>query len=145
MSTLISHNTISALYCKCAEECHKRAEEYLKLCRHDEALTDFYIAFRFLNIFLDAFLNNKVALRLHGEVIIDILTELLKMNPNDEKKILNIRALAYTKISKYVEALVNLNRLLEINTNNEKILSIRAQAYIAIRKNDKALVDLTRL
>ncbi|CAG8648372.1 2823_t:CDS:2, partial [Cetraspora pellucida] len=127
------------------EDYHKCAEEYRKLCRHDEALTDFRIAFRFLNLFLGAFPNDEVALRCHGEVMIDISTELLKMNPNDEEKILNIRAQAYTKIGKSDEALVDLDIFLKINPNSEEILGIRANAYTAISKNDKALDDLTRL
>ncbi|CAG8555580.1 1037_t:CDS:1, partial [Dentiscutata heterogama] len=49
---------------------------------------------------LDAHSNDKFALRLQGEVMIDITTELLKMNLNNEKEILHIQAQAYTKISK---------------------------------------------
>ncbi|CAG8833671.1 20402_t:CDS:2, partial [Gigaspora margarita] len=39
---------------------------------------------------------------------------------------------AYIEIDKYNEALVNLNRLLEINFENEEILNIRAQAYTVV-------------
>ncbi|CAG8693098.1 13920_t:CDS:1 [Gigaspora margarita] len=84
-------------------------------------------------------------LQFQGEVIIDISTESLKINPNNEQDILRIRAQAYIKIGKYDEALVDLNRLINFNNENEEILSIRAQAYTAISKFNKALDDLNRL
>ncbi|CAG8766259.1 32026_t:CDS:1, partial [Racocetra persica] len=64
--------------------------------------------------------------------MINISTELLKINPNNEEEILHIRVQAYTKIGKYDKALVDLNRLLEINPNNKERLGIRAQAYTVI-------------
>ncbi|CAG8721743.1 14957_t:CDS:1, partial [Cetraspora pellucida] len=44
------------------------------------------------------------------------------MNPNNKEEILYIQAQAYIKIEKYDKALVDLNRLLEINHKNEEIL-----------------------
>ncbi|CAG8638265.1 36212_t:CDS:2 [Gigaspora margarita] len=44
-----------------------------------------------------------------------------KMYPNN-KNILHIRAQAFTAIGKYDEALIDLNRLLESNCNNEEII-----------------------
>ncbi|CAG8814886.1 41841_t:CDS:1 [Gigaspora margarita] len=118
-----------------------RARTYRKLGMHHEALYD-------LNRFLGIYPNDRVVLRFQGEVMIDILTKLLKMmkmNPNNEEKILYIRAQAYIKIEKYDEALVDLNRLINLNNENEEILSIRAQAYTAIGKFDKASDDLNRV
>ncbi|CAG8851276.1 39402_t:CDS:1, partial [Gigaspora margarita] len=67
-----------------------------------------------------------------------ISTELLKMYPNNEN-ILRIRAQAFTAIGKYDEALIDLNRLLESNCNNE------LQHFTAIGKYDEAIIDLNRL
>ncbi|CAG8767883.1 12382_t:CDS:2, partial [Dentiscutata erythropus] len=68
------------------------------------------------------YLNDKVVLQFQGEVMINISTEVLKINPNNEEEMLRIRAQAYIKIEKYDKALVDLNRLLEINCKNEEIL-----------------------
>ncbi|CAG8539386.1 5861_t:CDS:2, partial [Dentiscutata erythropus] len=64
-------------------------ESDIKINNPNEALT-----------VLDTHSNDKFALRLQGEVMIDISTELLKMNLNNEEEILHIQAQAYTKIGK---------------------------------------------
>ncbi|CAG8813693.1 25593_t:CDS:2, partial [Dentiscutata erythropus] len=65
-------------------------EKSRKLGLHYEALNN-------LNRLLDIYSNNRVVLGFQREVLIDISTKLLKMNPNNEE-ILRFRAKAYTAI-----------------------------------------------